>query len=166
MQMMISVTHPESHIKTDIILKPVVMPDDIKWLQQFTGLDASCLIPFYESIQASSFIQSMMAWDHEQPILQVDICEALFDDVGAGELIGPGDYTLRFQFAPLAPVPVLHQALYNSVEYVFQEKKANRILMQVHKSNKILLDWMKEAQFAQASGLVQKPLYAVYFLTR
>lgn len=163
---MISVTHPESHIKTDIILKPVVMPDDIKWLQQFTGLDASCLVPFYESIQASSFIQSMMAWDHEQPVLQVDICEALFDDVGAGELIGPGDYTLRFQFAPLAPVPVLKQALYNCIEYVFQAKNANRILMQVHKSNKVLLDWMKETQFVQAAGLIQKPQYAVYFLSR
>jgi hypothetical protein len=166
MQMMISVTHPESHIKTGIILKPVVMPDDIKWLKQLTGLDASCLVPFYESIQGSSFIQSMMAWDHEQPVLQVDICEALFDDVGAGELIGPGDYTLRFQFAPLASILVLQQALYNCVEYVFQSKKARRILMQVHKSNKILLDWMKEAGFAQAAGLVQKPLYSVYFLTR
>lgn len=162
---MISVTHPESHIKTDIILKPVVMPDDIKWLQQFTGLDASCLVPFYESIQASSFIQSMMAWDHEQPVLQVDICEALFDDVGAGELIAPGDYTLRFQFAPLAPDLVLRQALHNCVEYVFQAKKANRILLQVHKSNKILLDWMKEAQYVQAVGLIQKSQYAVYFLS-
>lgn len=163
---MISVTHSESHVKTDIILKPVVMPDDIKWLQQFTGLDASCLVPFYESIQASSFIQSMMAWDHEQPVLQVDICEALFDDVGAGDLIGAGDYTVRFLFAPHAPVPVLQQALYNCVEYVFQEKKANRILMQVHKSNKILLDWMKEAHFAQAAGLVQKPQYSVYILEK
>jgi hypothetical protein len=98
--------------------------------------------------------------------LQVDICEALFDDVGAGELIGHGDYTLRFQFAPLVPVPVLHQALYSCVEYVFQSKKAKRILMQVHKSNKVLLNWMKEAQFAQAAGLVQKPQYAVYFLLR
>jgi hypothetical protein len=164
--MMISVTHPESHIKTDIILKPVVMPDDIKWLQQFTGLDASCLVPFYESIQASGFIQSLMAWDHEQPVLQVDICEALFDDVGAGELIGPGDYTLRFQFATGTPIPILHQALYNCVEYVFQVKKARRILMQVHKSNKILLNWMKETRFAQAAGLVQKPQYAVYFLSK
>lgn len=163
---MISVTHPESHIKTDIILKAVVMPDDIKWLQQFTGLDASCLVPFYESIQASSFIQSLMAWDHEQPVLQIDICEALFDDVGAGELIGPNDYTLRFQFAPGAPISVLHQALYNSVEYVFQAKGANRILMQVHKSNKILIDWMKEARFMKAAGLAQKPLYAVYFLSK
>ena len=163
---MISVTHPESHIKTDIILKPVVMPDDIKWLQQLTGLDASCLVPFYESIQASSFIQSMMAWDHEQPVLQVDICEALFDDVGAGELIGPNDYTLRFLFAPGAPISVLQQALYNCIEYVFEIKKANRILMQVHKSNKILLNWMKEARFAKASGLVQKPQYAVYVLSK
>lgn len=164
--MMISVTHPESHIKTDVTLCPVVIPDDIKWLQQWTGLDAGCLIPFYESIQASSFIQSMMAWDNDQPVLQVDICEAMFDDVGAGELITPGDYTLRFQFAPHAPVPVLQQALNNCIAYVFHEKKANRILMQVHKSNKLLLDWLKEAQFVQATCIIKKPQYSVYLLTK
>ncbi len=99
----------------------------------------------------------------EQPVLQVDICEALFDDVGAGDLIGPGDYTKRFLFAgPHAPVPLLQQALHNCVEYVFEEKKANRTLMQVHKSNKILLDWMKEAHFAQATGLAQKPQYSIH----
>jgi hypothetical protein len=166
MQMMISVTNSESHVKTDVTLCPVVIPDDIKWLQQWTGLDACCLIPFYESVQASSFIQSMMVWDNEQPVLQVDICESMFDDVGAGELIGAGDYTLRFQFAPHAPVQVLHQALYSCIDYLFQEKKASRILMQVHKSNKLLLDWMKEAQFTRVTGISQKPGYSVYFLSR
>jgi hypothetical protein len=166
MQTMISVTQPDSHVKINITLCPVVIPDDIKWLQQWSGLDAGCLIPFYESIQASSFIQSMMAWDNEQPVLQVDICESMFDDVGAGDLIGPGDYTLRFQFAPHAPVPVLHQALYSCIDYLFLEKKANRILMQVHKSNKLLLDWMKDAQFVQVKGLVQKPRYSLFIRTR
>lgn len=163
---MISVTHRDSHVKINITLCPVVIPDDIKWLQQWTGLDAGCLIPFYESIQASSFIQSMMAWDNEQPVLQVDICESMFDDVGAGELIARGDYTLRFQFAPLAPVPVLHQALYGCIDYLFREKKANRILMQVHKSNRLLLNWMKEAQFTRVTGISQKPRYLVYLLSR
>ena len=127
--MMISVTHPDGQVKVDITLCAVVSPGDIKWLQQWTGLDAGCLIPFYESIQASSFIQSMMAWNNDQPVLQVDICEALFDDLGAAEIISDGDYTLRFQFAPDVSFAAIQRALYSIVEYVFNEKKAGRILM-------------------------------------
>lgn len=164
--MMISVTHPDSHIKTDITLCSVVIPDDLKWLQQWTGLDAGCLIPFYESIQASSFIQSMMAWSSDQPVLQVDICEALFDDLGAGEMISDGDYTLRFQFAPDAPTAVIQQALYSTIAYVFNEKKASRILMQVHKSHQVLLNWVKDAHSWQVSGVVQKPQYSLFFLAK
>ena len=163
---MISVTHPDGHLKINVTLCPVVIPDDITWLQQWTGLDAGCLISFYESIQASSFIQAMVAWDNEQPVLQVDICESMFDDMGAGELIGPGDYTLRFQFAPHAPVAVLRQALNSCIEYLFQAKKANRILIQVHKTNKILLDWLKHAQFAPVTGISQKPRYSVFALAK
>jgi hypothetical protein len=165
-QMMISATHPDSHTKIDIAIRPVTIPDDIKWLQQWAGLDANCLIPFYQSIEASSFIQSMMAWDSEQPVLQFDICEAIFDDLGAGELVGEGDYTLRFQFAPNVPGPVIQQALYNSIGHVFLEKKANRILVPVHKSNKTLLDWVKEAHFKLATGLPQKTQYPLYMRTR
>lgn len=163
---MVSVTHPDSHVKVDITLRAVVIPDDIKWLQQLTGLDAGCLISFYESIQASSFIQSMIAWENDQPVLQVDICEALFDDLGASDIISDGDYTLRFQFAPHAPIPVIQQTLYSCVEHVFLEKKASRILMQVHKSNKILLDWVKEAQFTLADGIVNKPQHEIYLLAK
>jgi hypothetical protein len=164
MQMMFSVTHPD--LKINVTLCPVVIPDDIKWLQQWTGLDAGCLISFYESIRASSFIEAMMAWNNEQPVLQVDICESMFDDVGAGELIGPGDYTLRFQFAPHAPVPVLQQALNSCIDYLFQVKKANRIFIQVHRSNKLLLDWLKPAKFAQVRGFLQKPRYFLFVRTR
>lgn len=163
---MISVTHPDGHVKVNITLCSVVIPGDLKWLQQWTGLDAGCLVPFYESIQASSFIQSMMAWNNDQPILQVDICEALFDDLGAGDMINDGDYTLRFQFAPQAPVAVIQQALYSTIEYVFNEKKAGRILMQVHESNKILPDWVKEANFTQVSGVVQKPQQSLFILAK
>ena len=164
--MMVSVTRSDSHVKVDITLRAVVIPDDIKWLQQLTGLDSGCLISFYESIQASSFIQSMMAWDNDQPILQVDICEALFDDLGVSDIISDSDYTLRFQFAPHARIAVIQQALYSCVEYVFREKKASRILMQVHKSNKILFDWVKEAQFTPAVGSVNKPQHEIYLLAK
>ena len=162
--MMISVTHPDSHVKVKITLCAVVIPNDIKWLQQWTGLDAGCLIPFYESIQASSFIQSMMAWDNDQPVLQVDICEALFDDLGAAEIIKEGDYTLRFQFAPDASIAAVQHAIYSCVEYVFNEKKAGRILVQVQKSNKVLMDWVKEAQFTLAVRIVNKPQHELYLL--
>jgi hypothetical protein len=166
MQMMISATHPENHVKVDIAIRPVAIPDDIQWLQQWTGLDADCLIPFYKNIEAASFMQSMMVWDNEQPVFQVDICEAIFDDPGAGDTIGPGDYTLRFQFSPQAPIPVIQQGLYNCVDYVFLEKKARRILMPVHKSNKILLDWVKDAHFSLATGMVHKPQYPLYVLSK
>lgn len=162
--MMISATHPEIPVKADITIRPVVIPDDIPWIEQWTGLDADCLIPFYESIAASSFMQSMMVWDNEQPVFQVDICEAIFDDFGAGDA-GPGDFTLRFQFPADAPVPVIHQGLYNCLHYMFLEKNARRILMPVHKSNKILLDWVKDARFALVTGMVHKPQYPLYVLT-
>jgi hypothetical protein len=164
--MMISATHPESPVKADITIRPVMVPDDLRWLQQWTGLDADCLIPFYESINGSSFMQSMMVWDNEQPVFQVDICEAIFDDFGAGDALGPGDYTLRFQFSPEAPISVIQQGLYNCIDHVFLQKKATRILMPVHKSNKILLDWVKDAHFALATGMVHKPQYPLYILTK
>lgn len=163
--MMVSVTHPDSHVKVDITLRAVVIPDDIKWLQQLTGLDAGCLISFYESIQASSFIQSMMAWGNDQPVLQVDICEALFDDLGASDIISNGDYTLRFQFAPDVPVAVLQQALFSCIDHVFHEIKAKRILMQVRKDNKLLLDWVKAAPFTNLAVVAPKLPYAIYMLT-
>ncbi|MCS3797595.1 hypothetical protein [Niastella sp. OAS944] len=164
--MMVSVTRSDSHVKDDITFRAVVIPDDIKWLQQLTGLDAGCLISFYESIQASSFIQSMMAWDNDQPILQVDICEALFDDLGVSDIISDSDYTLRFQFAPHAPIAVIQQALYSCVEYVFYEMKAKRILMQVRKDNKLLLDWVKAAPFTNLAVVATKLPYAIYMLTK
>lgn len=163
---MISATHPESPVKAGITIRPVVVPDDILWIRQWTGLDADCLIPFYESIAASSFMQSMMVWDNEQPVFQVDICEAIFDDFGAGEAIGPGDFTLRFQFPAEVSIAVIRQGLYNCIDHMFLEKKARRILIPVHKSNKILLDWVKDAHFALATGMVPKPQYPLYILTK
>lgn len=147
-------------------IRPVVLPDDIQGLQQCTGMDIESLISFYENIANASFMQPMLVWDHEQPVLQVDICEAIFDDPGMGDNPGPGDYTLRFQFSPQAPVNVIQQGLYNCVDYVFLEKKASRIIMPVHKSNKILLDWVKDAHFAQVTGLGHKPPYSLYILTK
>jgi hypothetical protein len=166
MQMMISVTHPDNHVNIDIKLCSVVIPGDIKWLQQWTGLEAGCLISFYESIQASSFIQSLMAWDNDQPVLQVDVCEALYDDLGAGDVIEAGDYTLRFQFAQDVPVTVLQQALYSCIDHVFLEIKASRILMQVHKNNKVLLDWVKAAQFTNLTAIAPTLPYTIYMLTK
>lgn len=159
---MISVTH--SHVKTNITLRPVAIPGDLTCLQQLTGLDVSCLIPFYESIHGSSFIQSMIAWDNDQPMLLVDICESLFDDLGASELVGPGDYTLRFQFATNTPIPILHQGLHSCIDHVFHDRKANRILVQIDKSNKVLLDWLNAANFTPITGLEQKSQYWVFIL--
>src|SRR5687768_10762850 len=98
--MMISAVQPDCHMQVNISLRPVVIPDDIRFVQQWVGVDGSSLITFYESIEASSFIRSMMVWDNDQPVFQADMCEALFDDLDSGGAILPGDYTLRMLFAP------------------------------------------------------------------
>jgi hypothetical protein len=163
---MVSAIQPNGHAPAEIFIRPVVVPDDIHWLQQWTGVEATCLIPFYESIAASSFIQAMMVWENEQPVLQVDICEALFDDLGAGDAIDPGDYTIRLQFAPDANSSSVGRALYNCIEYVFLEKKATRILIPVYKSNTMLMEWVKGANFTLSTGATNKPLHNLYMLTK
>jgi hypothetical protein len=163
---MVSAIQPNSHAPAEISIRPVVVPDDIRWLQQWTGVDADCLIPFYESIAGSSFIQAMMVWEDGQPVLQADICEAMFDDLGAGDAIVPGDYTIRLQFAPDANSPSVRRALYNCIEYVFSEKKANRILIPVYKSNTMLLEWVKGANCTLSTGVTNKPLHNLYMLTK
>jgi len=164
--MMISAMQSDKQIPLNISIKPVVIPDDIGWLQQWLGVGADCLIPFYESLEASSFIQSMVVWEHDTPVLQVDICEALFDDLGAGDDFAPGDYSLRLLFAPDATVDAISRSLYNCVDYVFMEKKANSILMPVHKSNKLLIAWVKDTGFTLVKHIQPKPEHALYVLNK
>ena len=161
---MISAIKPEKQLEVGTCIRPVVIPDDIRWLQQWLSIQGDCLIPFYESLQVASFIQSMVVWENDRPVLQVDICEALFDDLGADEAIAPGDYSLRLLLAPDADSNTLSHALYNCLDYVFSEKKAGRILMPVHKSNTILIDWVKAAGFTLAPNILPKPRYVLYLL--
>jgi hypothetical protein len=163
---MVSTIQPEGHLPAEMTIRPIAIPDDLRWLHQWTGVDADTLTTFYESIAASSFIQSMVVWENEQPVLQVDICEALFDDLGVGDGIMPGDYTLRLQLARNAPDVSIWRGLYNCINHVFLEKKANRILIPVFKSNHLLLNWVKEANFTLSTGIMNKPLHRLYMLTK
>jgi hypothetical protein len=164
--MMVSAIQPEGHAPVEISIRPVAIPEDIRWLHQWTGISADCLTTFYESIAASSFIQSMMVWENEQPVLQVDICEAWFDDLGVGDAIAPGDYTMRLQFSPYALHNSIWRGLYNCIDYVFLQKKASRILMPVYKSNNILHEWVKDARFTLSGSTLNKPLPNLYMLTK
>jgi hypothetical protein len=164
--MMISAIKPERQLQVDMSIRPVVIPDDIRWLQQWLGVQADCLIPFYESLQVASFIQSMVVWGNDRPALQVDICEALFDDLGADDAIAPGDYSLRLLLSPDADDNTISQALYNCLDYVFSAKKAGRILMPVHKSNIVLSAWVKAAGFTLAKSILPKPGYVLYLLSK
>ncbi|OQP68401.1 hypothetical protein [Niastella populi] len=149
-----------------IAIRPVVIPDDLQGLQQCTEMDAESLIAFHENIANGSFMQPMLVWDGEQPLFEVDICQAIFDDPGTCDPLGTDDYTLRFQFSPHAPMNVIHEGLYNCMEYVFLQKKASRILIVVESGNKILLDWVKDADFAKALGLVADPKYPLFIFTK
>jgi hypothetical protein len=164
--MMVSTIQPEGYLPAEMTIRPVAIPDDISWLQQWTAVDADTLTTFYESIAASSFMQSMVVWENEQPVLQVDICEALFDDLGAGDSVVPGDYTLRLQLAPDVPEISIWRGLYNCIDYVFFHQKARRILIPVYKSNHMLLEWVKEANFTLSTGIMNKPLHKLYMLTK
>lgn len=164
--MMISAIQPDSHRQVTISLRPVVIPDDIRFVQQWVGVDAASLLPFYESVEASSFVRSMMVWDNDEPVFQADMCEALFDDVGSGDAILPGDYTLRLLFSPAAGRKAIRQGLYNCMEYLFFELNASRILLPVYRSNKMLMDWVKAAHDMLLPGIIQKPLNNLYILTR
>jgi hypothetical protein len=160
---MVSAIQREGH---EISIRPVAIPDDIRWLQQWTGMSADCLTIFYDSIAASSFIQSMMIWENEQPVLQADICEALFDDLCDGDALAPGDYTIRLQFPPHALQSSIRRALYNCIDYVLLQKKASRILMPVLTSNNILHEWLKDAGFTLWDSNMNKPLHSLYMLTK
>jgi hypothetical protein len=164
--MMVSAIQPEGHAAVEISIRPVAIPGDIRWLHQWTGISADCLTVFYESIAASSFIQSLMVWENEQPVLQVDICEAVFDDLGAGDAIAPGDYTMRLQFSPHALHNSIWRALYNCLDYVFLQKKASRILIAVDKSNQLLQEWVKDARFTLSGSTMNKRLHSLYMLTK
>lgn len=147
-------------------IRPVVMPDDISWLQQWLGGPADCLIPFYESLQVASFIQSMVVWENETPVLQADICEALFDDLASEVAIIPGDYSLRLLPAPDAGEHTLSTALYNCLDYVFSVKNAGRVLMPVHESSTVLMEWVKTAGFTPAINVPAKGGYALYLFDK
>jgi hypothetical protein len=164
--MMVSATQSKNLVKMGIDIRPVVIPDDLQGLQQCTGMDAESLTVFHENIANGSFMQPMLVWDGEQPLFEVDISQAIFDDPGTGDPVGAHDYTLRFQFSPHAPVNVIHQGLYNCIEYVFLQKKASRILIVVQTNNNILLDWVKDAHFAQAMGLLANPQHPLYIFTK
>ena len=164
--MMISAIQPDGHMQVTISLRPFVIPDDIRFVQQWVGVEAASLLPFYESVEASSFMRSMMVWDNDQPIFQADMCEALFDDVGAGDSILPGDFTLRLLFAPDARRSAIRQGMYNCLDYLFLEKNATRILIPVYKYNKILMDWVKAAPGMLPTGIIHKPLHSLYLLTK
>ena len=161
---MISAIRPEKQLQMELSIRPVVIPDDVRWLQQWLGVDADCVIPFYESLQVASFIQSMVVWENDQPVLQADICEAIFDDLG--DAVAPGDYSLRLLLSPDAGHDTISQALHNCIAYVFSEKKAARIVMPVHKSNTILIEWVKAAGFTLAMNILPKPGYILYWLTK
>ena len=163
---MISAIKREKQLQVDMSIRPVVIPDDIRWLQQWLGVRADCLIPFYESLQVASFIQSMVVWENDRPVLQVDIFEAVFDDLGADDAMAPGDYSLRLLLAPDVDDNTISQALYNCLAYVFSEKKAGRILMPVHKSNLVLSTWVKAAGFILAKNILPKPGYVLYLLSK
>lgn len=151
----------------DLSIRPVVIPDDVWWLQQWLGVEGDCLIPFYKTLQASSFIQSMMVWENDTPVFQFDLCEALFDDPGIGDSITPGDYTLRLLFAPDANPAVVCQGLYNCIDHAFLQKEASRILLPVDRNNKLLIEWVKEAGFTLANNNnLSRPHQALYLLNR
>lgn len=162
---MITAIQPDSHIQVKISLRPIVVPDDLRFIQQWVGVHAGSLIPFYESIAVSSFMKAMMAWDHDQPVLQADMCEALFDDLGTGERIRSGDYTLRLLFAPNACRSAIEKGLYSCMEYLFKDKQASRILIPVYRYNKVLIDWVKAVNCMLSPGIIQKPLHNLYLLT-
>jgi len=163
---MISAIQPDSYTQVNISIRPVTIPDDIRLIQQWVGVEAGSLIPFYESIEASSFIKAMMAWDHDQPLFQADMCESLFDDLGIGDIIRPGDYTLRLLFAPDACRRAIGKGLYSCMDYLFNEKQTGRILIPVYRYNKILIDWVKAAHCILLPGIIQKPFHNLYILTR
>ncbi|THU30791.1 acetyltransferase [Niastella caeni] len=147
--MMISYVQLESHMEVEISIKPFVIPDDIRYIRQWTGVDEAGLMPFYESIAASSFIHAVMVWDKDQPLFEAAICEAVFDDLGLGHAVQPGDYTLRLQIAPNAGHDAILQGLNNCIDYLFSNKAASRILVPVHTTNKIFMEWGREDKYTK-----------------
>jgi hypothetical protein len=120
----------------------------------------------YESIALADFVESLMVLNNNEPLFQADICKAPFDEVSAAFITEPGDYTLRLLMASETDNKLFRRGLLQILNYGFTQKKADRILVPVYESNKMLNRWFHQAGCTMAAGFTYKQLFGMYLLTR
>jgi hypothetical protein len=133
--MMLKAIHPACPTGLDLQIQSFRTPDDITIIQSWTGVATSCLDCLYESMAGADFLESIMVWQHDQPILEADICKAVFDELSSVYMTHPGDFTIRPQFPDNADETLLQQALQLCIKYAFEKKGAKRVIIPVYEKN-------------------------------
>lgn len=164
--MTMKAVYPSRTIDPDISIRAFKTPDDLYYIEEWVGVKAACLGSLYESIALADFIESLMVCSHGEPLLEADICQALFDEIGFTLPTEAGDYTLRLLFPFSQDNKKMNQALLRVLEYAFTRKKATRILLIVDGQNKLPEQWIKQINFIPELEVVSKANFTVYVLTK
>ena len=156
-----------SNNRSVITIRHFKTPDDIQYIEQWAGIEAvACLSSMYESIALADFVESLMVLNNSEPLFQADICEAPFDEISAAFITKPSDYTLRLLMPSETDGKLFRWGLLQILNYGFTKKKAERILVPVYESNKMLNRWFHQAGCTMAAGFTYKQLFGLYTLTR
>lgn len=162
--MMLKAIHPACPTELDLNIKSFRNPDDITIIQSWTGVEAVCFDPLYESIAEADFLESVMVWQQNQPVLQADICKAVFDELSSVYMTNPGDFTIRPQFSDNAEATLVQQALQVCIDYAFEKKGAKRVIIPVYEKNNPLKSWMQQSNNILVHGVLYKPSQRLFIL--
>ena len=161
---MLKAIHMDCATELDFDIKSFRTPDDIKILQSWTGVETTCLDSFYDSIAGADFIESVMLWQHGEPILQADICNAVFDELSSVYMINPGDFTIRLQFPDNANEALVRQALQVCINYAFEHKGAKRVIIPVYEKSSQLKQSIPQSNTILVHGALYKTSQELFIL--
>ena len=125
------------------------------------------LVDLYRSIADSSFAESCMLWlGDERPVMQVDICEGIMDEIYPFYDAKPGDYAIRLQFPPQRDIQLIENALNIVLQYCFTEKKAKTLLAPIYTKDVFQKSLFVKLGFSCYSKNLYKKIYSLYMLSQ
>lgn len=159
--------HPVSHTRSTISMRPVSIPTDLPLIHQWANVQSDSLAGFYESIEGSDFIESWMICNQGQPVWQVDICKAQYDELSSWYTMTECDYTLRFLMPPGCLPEVLQEGLYQCLHYCFNSRRANRVIIPGIPKNPHLPTLLANNNFSVlATGVMFRNAPRAYSITK
>ena len=125
------------------------------------------LLDSYKFMEKASFAEACMLYQaDETPVMEVDLCEGVMDEIYPFYEAQPSDYTIRLQFPPQRDLQLIESGLQLICHYCFTQKEAKTLIAPVYARDDFQKSLFTDLGFSCYSKNLYKKIYSLYILAR